>query len=320
MCAMAKRISQRSGRKNNNERIRELIALLGSLSSMGDSVSLDAISKRLGITLVEAKDLMNIVCQASTDEFCGLLISSNDEETEFVLQYPAITGKPLRLTDAETIALSHALDAVGIDEDDPLRLKLTAAFLCDEVDSRMVQSALGTKQHAQDALYICAQAKSQDCELSFDYKGLKDPHPRRRRVRVQRLRTEANVWYADAYDVALQQERTFRIDRMSSLSLEQAEHTEQPTQQETENRFGIVFTDPRYYYAFDWPNMNVLRITDTTIHGNIAYYGERSTWLIRRICAGNGCIIVEDECIMKRARNYAQEVLVNSVLTTTEQS
>lgn len=302
-------MSQRSGRKNNNERIRELIALLGSLSSMGDSVSLDAISKRLGITITEAKDLMNIVCQASTDKFCGLLISTNDDETEFVLQYPAVTGKPLRLTDAETIALSHALDAVGIDEDDPLRLKLTKAFLCDEVDSHMVQSALGTKQHAQDALYTCAQAKSQDHELSFDYKGLKDQQPRRRRVRIERLKTEDGIWYADAYDVALQQERTFRIDRMSSLSLEQTEHTEQPVLQEPENRVGIFFTDPRYYYAFDWPNMNVLRITDTIIQGNIAYYGERSTWLIRRICAGNGSIIVEDDCIMKCAQDYARDVL-----------
>lgn len=305
-------MSQRSGRKNNNERIRELITLLGSLSSMGDSVSLEAICRRLGVTMTEAKDLMNIVCQASTDEFCGLLISSNDDETEFVLQYPAITGKPLRLTDAETIALSHALDAVGIGEDDPLRLKLTTAFLCSKVDSHMVRSALGTKQQTQDALYICAQAQSQNREISFDYKGLKDQHPRRRRVRVQRLKTEENVWYADAYDTALQQERTFRIDRMSSLSLEQTEYVEQPTLQETENRVGILFTDPRYYYAFDWPNMKVIRITDTTIHGSIAYYGERSTWLIRRICAGNGSIIVEDDCIMKRAQEYAREVLADS--------
>lgn len=309
---MTKSVSQRSGRKNNNERIRDLIALLGSLSSTGDSVSLDAISRRLGITIIEAKDLMNILCEASSEEFSGLLISSNDEGTEFVLQYPAVTGKPLRLTDAETIALNHALDVVGIGEEDPLRLKLTAAFLCNKVDSNMVRSALGSAQHAQSALYLCAKSRSQNRVLSFKYQGLKDMHPRSRDVVVRELRMEDNVWYADAYDMALEQERTFRIDRMSSLVLGQYEDITEPTPQKPKKRVRIVFSDPRYYYAFDWPDMNVLRITDTEIQGTISYYGDCSTWLLRRICAGNGSIIVDDNRIMKRAQQYARKVLEDS--------
>lgn len=309
MHTMTKSVSQRSGRKNNNERIRELIALLGSLSTTGDSVSLDAISKRLGITITEANDLMNIMCQASTDEFSGLLISSNDEGTEYVLQYPTVTGKPLRLTDAETIALDHALDVVGIAEDDPLRLKLTTAFLCNEVDSNMVRSALGSAQHTQDALHLCAQSQSHSRVLSFNYQGLKDQHPKHRDVLVRRLKTEDGVWYADGYDLALEQERTFRIDRMSSLMLGEVKNVAEVTPQVSQRRVRIVFTDPRYYYAFDWPDMNVIRITDTVIQGDIAYYGDCSTWLLRRICAGNGSIIVEDDRIMKRAQQYAKEVL-----------
>lgn len=301
--------SRYSGRKNNSERIRELVALLGSLSKAGDVVTIDAISTRLGINTDEAHAMMDIVCQASGEDFGGLLISSNDEETEFTLQYPGTTGRPIRLTPAETIALVHALDVAGIDENDPLRAKLNDAFSSPAVDEEQVRAALGSVGNDGGPLFLCAQSQVENAAIEFMYRGLKDTTPRRRRALVRTLRTEDGHWYAGAYDLDIEQERTFRVDRMSDVEIKEPLHTTPVRADNTERRVGITMTDLMYYRAFDWPTLRVVRITNNALQGSIAYYDERSTWLLRRIIAGNGSVMVDDPTIMQQAAHYANERL-----------
>ncbi|MDO4539087.1 MAG: WYL domain-containing protein [Coriobacteriales bacterium] len=310
---MARVRSQRSGRKNNNDLIRELISLLGSLSRTGDSVSLDAISSRLGIGIDEARSMMNIVCQASGEEIGGLLISSNEDETEFTLQYPGTSGKPIRLTTAETIALNHAMDVAGIEEHDPLRERVSTAFSSPEVDIDEVRHALGTAHDELEPLIACAQSQVEHREMSFLYRGIRDAEPRQRRALVLGLKTESNIWYVNALDTELDQQRTFRVDRMAAVSLgavldEALPHEPSPDAQQVR----ITFTDMTYYSAFDWPTLQVIRETNDSITGSITYYGSDSTWLLRRICAGNGSVNVDDERIMRRAREYALHQLIDT--------
>ena len=111
-------------RRESNERVRMLVALIGSLSRTGDVVTLDAISKRLGITLREAEQMMDIICSASGEHSVGLPISANDDLTEFTLQYPESKGRPVKLTRAETAAVMHGLDLCGIGPDDALRKRV----------------------------------------------------------------------------------------------------------------------------------------------------------------------------------------------------
>lgn len=303
--------SQRTGRKNNNERIRELVALLGSLSQTGDTVAIDAISRRLGISEDEARSMMNIVCQASGEEMSGLLISSNDDESEYTLQFPGTTGKPVRLTKAETIALFHALDVAGIDDDDPLRERLSEAFSSSVVKADEVRQALGSLGHVQDQLMVCARSKVCSRALVFDYMGLRDTVPRRRRVVASKIMTQNNAWYVVATDLDIGQERTFRVDRMLGVRLGELVRNEPTESLERTQRVGITFLDPLYYHAFDWPELRITNVEDSIIHGDILYYGDGNTWLLRRICAGNGCIIVDDERIMHLARKYAKSQLCN---------
>ncbi|MDO4806805.1 MAG: WYL domain-containing protein [Coriobacteriales bacterium] len=304
--------SQRSGRKNNNERIRELVALIGSLSKTGDSISLDAISSRLGLSLEEAKTMMDIVCQASSEEWGGLLISSNDEGTEFTLQYPGVRGRPIRLTKAESIALIHALDLAGITEQDPLRQRLLCAFSSSEVDEEVVKKALGgSAVSPQSSLLLCAQSQVERRSLTFLYKGIKDSHPRKRRAAVRTLAMEDGRWYVAAHDLDLGEERTFRVDRMADATLGPAFDLPTNTGPTEQRMVGITFTDLTYYTMFDWPGLRVIRTTPTTLYAEIPYYGEGSTWLLRRICAGKGCIIVDDDCIMRNAQKYAARLLAS---------
>ncbi len=295
------------GRKDGTERVRELVALLGSLSEVGDTISLDAISSRLGISHDDARTMMDIICMASGEETGGLLISSNDDETEYTLQYLGTRGRPLRLTTTETIAVLHALDLAGVDEDDQLRARLSEALTSPDVLVEEVRRSLGAPTE-DPSLIACAQSQVQQRLLTFRYQGIRDDEPRNRTVLVRRLRLSGKHWYVDAFDAEVEQERTFRIDRMGEpelggpASLPEEEYTEK-----TEVR--IVFTDIKYLTMFDWPNLRITRQQAGIIHGILPYYDNGSTWLLRRICACRGALVVEDERIMQAAREYAHTQL-----------
>ncbi len=307
---MANRKSSPSGRKNNNERIRELVALMAALSRTGDSITIEAISTRLGVSQDEARSLMDIVCMASGEDIGGLLLSSNEDESEYTLQYPTVHGVPIRLTTAETIALMHAMDVAGIAEDDPLRQRLQAAFTSPDVLVDEVRKTLGGFSGEQHSLMVCAQAQAENRVLEFWYKGMKDDEPRPRRVSVTRLTNDGSAWYVRALDLDLDEERTFRGDRMSHVELGDplpSAPIEKPAEQAELVR--ITFLDKSYYTVFDWPGIKVVTEYSDRLVCDIPYYGERSTWLLRRICAGGGSIIAEDERIMQRVREYAEGLL-----------
>lgn len=307
---MVRHRSQRTGRKNSNERIRELVALMGSLSRTGDSITIDALSTRLGISQEDAHAMMDIVCQASGEDMGGLLISSNDDETEFTLQYPGVHGVPIRLTVAETIAIMHALDVAGIDEKDPLREHLQSSFTSADVVAAEVRKSLGGAAHSQDCLYICAQAQVEGRIVTFSYRGLKDVEPRIRKALVLSLSNDNGVWYVHALDLDLEERRTFRADRITEIQVGNVLY-DRPDIKKPSNpkRVCITFANKTYYTSFNWPGLRITDETPDVLHGEITYYGECSTWLLRRICAGGGSITVDDERIMLLAKEYARSML-----------
>ena len=202
------------------------------------------------------------------------------------------------------MAVLHALDLAGVEESDQLRTHLSEALTSPKVLIEEVRQSLGAPSE-DPSLIACAQAQAQQRVLSFRYQGIRDDEPRIRTVLVRRLRLNGEHWHVDAFDTDIEQDRTFRIDRMDKpvlgdpATLPQEEYKEQ-----TELR--VTFNDITYLTMFDWPN---LRITDEqagVIRGILPYYDNGSTWLLRRICACRGTLVVEDERIMQEAREYAR--------------
>ncbi len=301
-----------SGRKQSIERIRELVAILGSLSEEGDRITLDGISGRLGVSQDEAASMMSIVCQASGEDFGGLLISANDSFTEFTLQYPGVRGRPIRLTTSETIALSFALDMASIGTDDPLRLKLRTAFSSDDVNEQEVKRALGAPidPDIQRSLFCCARAQAESRMLSFMYKGLADENPRQRCAIVRHIRRTDARWYVEAHDLDQLADRVFRLDRMSCIAI--GPHGRLPQEDlaaASSHLVKVRFTDPSYLTIFEWPGLKISKRTQRFVEGTLVYYGPSSDWLIRRIIACRGALQVEDERIMHSVTEYARSLL-----------
>ena len=296
-----------SGRIGSGETLRELVTLLGSFSQTGDTVTIDAVSQRLGVSQDEARRLMDIVIQASGEETSGLLISSDDAGDEYTLQYPGVHGRPIRLTRSETISVIRGLDIAGVSKDDPLRRKLLESLSAPGVTVESIRQALGEATN-DDNLLACAQSLIDHRELRCLYKGLRDTKPRNRRLVVRHLEPTENGWHILAYDLDLGEERTFRADRMSDIVLANTQMI--PSEIRNDPRqLPCMFTSRLYYDAFSWPGLHVTHVKDNRILGSIAYYGNKSTWLLRRIVACEGTFFVDDKRIMQAAQEYAQDLL-----------
>ena len=305
--------ARRAGRKQSSERIRELISLLASLSRQGAQVSVETIAQRLGISVSEASDMMSIVCQASGEGGSGLLISANDEFTEFTLQYPAMRGRAIRLTYPETMAVVHALDLAEVADDDPLRTRLRSAFSSLDVADEEVRQVLGPVEqpHLHETLRLCALARAQSRMLDFSYMGLADAEPAQRCVLVRRLRIDNNLWYVDAYDLDRLEDRTFRVDRMRDAHLGPRGRlpVDDGNASGTPRQVAVVFNDLAYLTLFEWPGLRITKRNTDCVEGTLPYYGSRSDWLLRRIAACGGTLIVKDERITSDAREYARITL-----------
>jgi len=301
-------VSRRSGRKGAQDRTRELVALFSALSKTGDSVSIDAISSRLGVSRQEAATWMDIICSASGEKSPGLLISTNEEQTEFTLQYPASQGRPLRLTLLETTAVMHGLDECGVEETDPMRARLTETLATPDVVMEEITRALGESDHS-DNLMTCMWAQVEERVVEFDYLGLRDAEPRRRRALIRQMRKNGQYWYIHAFDVEIGEDRNFRVDRMTNVGLAEIRRLPERPDPKPTRTVGIHFSDRRYYLMFNWEGLKVLSEVDGVIHAEIPYFGEHSPYLARRVCACAGTVVVDDERIMAEAREYARSML-----------
>jgi predicted DNA-binding transcriptional regulator YafY len=264
------------GRKSSLAEARELVALLGALSREGDSISVAAIQQRLGITEPEAQKLLDLVISAGGEDGNYLSLYSDDDSRITLTDFNGITkGKPLRLTADETNALHTALDVLGVAQDDPLRIKLNNAFGSARISLESIKRTLATALTTPDSslIQLCAQAISQREQLTFLYLGNTDAAVRTRLVApIQLWHTDTN-WYLDARDLANNQERTFKLEKIQGAKIltyrgggSSAEQT--PAQQHTDGEKRVVqksarmvtlhFSDPYYLSFFDWPGLNVI--------------------------------------------------------------
>ena len=106
----------RAGRTGGVDAAREIVSVIGALSTEGDEVNPDAIASRMGKTPEEASKFMDMLLYLGTDDVgLKLCAESDDDDTPYFVDSAA--GRPLRLTKAETLAVQAALAWMGTPED-----------------------------------------------------------------------------------------------------------------------------------------------------------------------------------------------------------
>lgn len=294
---------RRAGRKSAILQARELFTLWGALSGDGSILDVDTVSRRLCISREYAQQLLELIVTARGEEdtFIPLYYIKEDDPSQVALAPSSqASGQPLRLTPAEHVALSSALNTLGLPNDDPLRQKIKD-LAGDGVPSDCDIQRCITSANASDAfpaLMKCAEGMSDGKALRFEYQGSNDSHKHIRKVFPLSLQLVEGTWLLSAYDYARLARRSFRIDRMSSIHLipgKRPAELETPYGTTTQRSVNIQFEDPRYLTLFEWPGLKITSHRNGVTSGVIPFYGASSKWLARHIAACGGTVTTDDQ-------------------------
>lgn len=301
------------GRRGGTSEMRELVALVGSLRNAGASLTVEGVSARLGITPERARLLINLLLTACTDTNYQLPLWLDGDDSVILSRTQGVTGRPIRLTQAEARALVYALDDLGFEDDDPLRIDVLAAFgpstLTEQDVMPRVDSSLSREENA--TLEACSRAISARSGLTFVYHGV-EKAAGVRRVAPQGLRLADEFWYLDAYDLKRRALRTFRLDRMEDirvLALPQ-EELAQIDAPRAERQVEVTLHDPTLLDTLEWPRLHVIGSSGTALITTLPYYG--GTWLPRHLAACGEQASTSDEELAQLIRAIAADTLAEN--------
>lgn len=298
-----------SGRTGAVDEARELVALVSSLSEAGDALSAEAVASRLGTTVERAEKLIGLVGTSSASGGIGLPLTLEDDGEATLAFSDGMRGRRLRLTRGEAVALSAALERLGVGPDDPLRGRLEAALGSEPVREDLVRRVIGSRSGAEsEKVESCARAILERASLSFLYRGAGDAQARRRSCVPRAIRAEDDSWYLDAHDLDRGGERTFRLDRMEEV--EQGPRVAAPKgcEKGAGREVGVTFDDAHYLDLLPWHGLRVTGTgEDGSVSARIDYYG--GMWLPRMIAACGGAARTTDPEVARLVREYARGLL-----------
>ena len=300
----------RRGRKGGMSELRELMALVGSLKDEGATLTPAAVAARLGTSEERASLLINLILTACVDTGYQLPLALAENDGVALSRSQGVTGRPVRLTQAEARALLAALDELGFADDDPLRANVLEAFgpsgLTEQAARARVTAALSLEQN--ETLEACSRAISAGSSLSFAYRPVGHDQALKRHVAPQAIRRANELWYLDAYDFDRRALRTFRVDRMDDVRISSATpvsgQTPAPSSL-TERLVELAFRNRTAFDLFEWPRLEVTGEQDECVVARLPYYG--GMWLPRRLAACAGLVTTPDEELVALIRKVGEQ-------------
>lgn len=307
-------MSAARGRRGGTDEARELALLLGALAHEGDGIDVAGISRRLGCDREHARHLMALLLQLEDEGGTPLPLVVEGDEPDAVTLFSfghGIRGRALRLSRGETEAVLAALARLGMNQDDPLVVKLRSSAGDLAVRGGEVLRTMGSIAGTSDVagLLRCSLALVAKRRLTFSYQGRLDERPQRRVVWPLEVRSEGGRWYLDATDCARDARRSFRIDRMVGLALAEKDG-EAPLlepRREGGGEVRLVFREPALLDEAPWPGLRVCSTSAGVIEATVPYFG--GSWLVRRLCSCGAGVIVLDEALRSEVQDHAAALL-----------
>lgn len=292
------------------EEARELVTLVATLSEEGATLDAETIAARLGTTLDKARKLLSLILTASTSDGDYLSLVENDDGTEVSLAFAeGMRGKRLRLTSGEMLAITAALDRLGVSADDPARVAITNSLSSASLDTAAFRRMLAQTPTTNDStvLKACAQARCDRCDLAFTYRHVGEEGRGERRVAPIEVRLEDGAWYLDGFDRGRGGRRTFRVDHMSNVLVIAAAGGVAGQESEPAREVRVTFRDEHYLTLLHWKHLEVISRKDGVVYARIPYFG--GMWLPRMIAACSGTATTDDDEINARIAELCKGLL-----------
>ena len=314
------------GRKNISSAVYKLILLASALRESFDAVELSAVQSRFGISSEEAAILMELLQLTDENGYLPLPLTGDQDTLTLVGESP-FTARRLVLTDEETLALKEAFTALALPQESVFWSLLKLPYVkSSSPDGSSV--SLVSKSHSKevDAFLTCSNAIAESQVISFDYRseasdaearGDRDAAISQREVLPYKLSYGENGWLVEGVDLNLEQQRVFRVNRMSHIETQfasfehrkLAERVQDSAMQEKSQLVELTFFDKNALTHYSWPGLKTVGSQRNTaeIKATIPYYG--GTWLLQRLLALKGKVTTKDKAVMHAMRTYAASLL-----------
>lgn len=310
------------GRKNISSAVYKLILLASALRESFDAVELSAVQSRFGISSEEATILMELLQLTDENGYLPLPLTGDQDTLTLVGESP-FTARRLVLTDEETLALKEAFTALALPQESVFWSLLKTPYTKSSSPGESSVS-LVSKSHPKevDAFLICSNAIAESQVISFNYRsetsvaeapGNREAAISQREVLPYKLSYGENGWLIEGVDLNLEQQRVFRVNRMSCIETQSAsfehrklaERVQDSAMQEKSQLVELTFFDKNALTHYSWPGLKTVgsQRNATEIKATIPYYG--GTWLLQRLLALKGKVITKDKAVMHAMRTYA---------------
>ena len=314
------------GRKNISSAVYKLILLASALRESFDAVELSAVQSRFSISSEEAAILMELLQLTDENGYLPLPLTGDQDTLTLVGESP-FTARRLVLTDEETLALKEAFTALALPQESVFWSLLKPPYTrSSSPDGSSV--SLVSKSHSKEvnAFLTCSNAIVESQVISFDYRseasiaearGDRDAAIIQREVLPYKLSYGENGWLIEGVDLNLEQQRVFRVNRMSCIETQSAsfehrklaERVQDSAMQEKSQLVELTFFDKNALTHYSWPGLKTVgsQRNAAEIKATIPYYG--GTWLLQRLLALKGKVTTKDKAVMHAMRTYAASLL-----------
>ena len=314
------------GRKNISSAVYKLVLLAAAFRDSFDAVELSAVQSRFGISSEEATILLELLQLTDENGYLPLPLTGDQDTLTLVGESPFRTRR-LVLTDEETLALKEAFTTLALPQESIFWKLLKSPYTADSSSDDASVSCV-SKSHSKevDAFLTCSNAISESQVISFEYRSEETVTETqsdenivisKRVVLPYQLSYGENGWLIEGIDLDLEQQRVFRVNRMShiearSASFEQlklAENVKESAAQEKSQLVELVFLDKSALTHYSWPGLKTIggQRNATEIKATIPYYG--GTWLLQRLLALKGKVTTKDQAVTQAMRAYAASLL-----------
>ena len=314
------------GRKNISSAVYKLILLASALRESFDAVELSAVQSRFGISSEEAAILMELLQLTDENGYLPLPLTGDQDTLTLVGESP-FTARRLVLTGEESLALKEAFTALTLPQESAFWSLLKPPYTRSSSPGGSSVS-LVSKSHPKEvnAFLTCSNAIAESQVISFDYRseasvaearGDKDAAISQREVLPYKLSYGENGWLIEGVDLNLEQQRVFRVNRMSCIETQSAsfehrklaERVQGSAMQEKSQLVELTFFDKNALTHYSWPGLKTVgsQRNAAEIKATIPYYG--GTWLLQRLLALKGKVTTKDKAVMHAMRTYAASLL-----------
>ena len=314
------------GRKNISSAVYKLILLASALRESFDAVELSAVQSRFGISSEEAAILMELLQLTNENGYFPLPLTGDQDTLTLVGESP-FTARRLVLTDEETLALKEAFTALSLPQESVFWSLLKPPYTrSSSPDGSLV--SLVSKSHSKEvnAFLTCSNAIAESQVISFDYRseesvskalGDRDAAISQREVFPYKLSYGENGWLIEGVDLNLEQQRVFRVNRMSCIETQSAsfehrklaERVQDSAMQDKSQLVELTFFDKNTLTHYSWPGLKTVgsQRNAAEIKATVPYYG--GTWLLQRLLALKGKVTTKDQAVTQAMRIYAASLL-----------